>query len=1044
MGSSKGKKKVHYEAEDWCFVCKDGGTLLLCDHKGCGKAYHPNCVGKKLSVLKSDGRYICRRHKCSLCMLSTPQVYCLCCPKAVCELCVTAAEFVSVNKLEKGLCKDCLNRALRGENAKFDSKEVKLDSEDSDTEDEMFTEYLEIKMKEEGLTFDDLRRARMERENNGIGSGSDEMKGRDAVFTISDDDSHKGAAAVVDNSCEKRKKSEVYDPDFAATDNSCGKRKKSEVYNTDFAAIDNSCGKTNKSEDGEYVGWGSKALLNFLKSVGKDVSEKLQLLEVCITILEYIQEKSLFLEDQNVVASDEKLSAFFQKEVVELGEIPDLLKGHFGNTSGQSNSDENDNDKGSYSQDEVEQNRALSSDHLPVEEEVDNEVQKSSDKGSCSQNEVEQTKTTSECKMPRTLSCDNLPVEEKVDHEVRKSSDKGNCSQNEVEQSMLEHKMQRTLSRDNLPVEEKVDHEVQKNSYASVVAENIKLVYLSKSLVEELVMQPDNLENKVVGSFVRVKRKSGKFSEKPSFQLLQVTGIKKSIISREISLEVSCMPNDITIDLLGDDDISEEECEELRQRMKDGLLKKPTVGELEQKARSLHEDVTKNFDIYLDVSLESSPRRTFICVILSSYKCLDEREKLKKSSEQQRLLQMLPSVIAEETELDPTASNSSESNFLTASEKLQSLGCGKSYHPKCLRLDNSALQSKSRWICQRHNCADCGMPCPPLFYCLCCPCAVCDLCMAVSDQFLHLKSDKGLCEICLNLALTAAENAYSDSNVVSEDLEDPNKKEETMFNGYLEIQMKRECLTSNDIYSTWVNSEKHGGRSGCNKIHLSEAQHAHTLIISDSEENNRGNCSESEVEQNIINLSDLEENVDHQSDEKKSYASIIIKNINFVYLRRGLVEELLMQPGFKDKVVGSFIRVKTRYQKCYFQLLQVTGIKRIWNGHINKLFFEVSDLEFNDIPIDLLTNEDISEEECVDLRERIRDGVMRKPTVGELQEKADSLHEDITKHWIRREQNRLQKVVEYANRTLDEREKLKQPSEKQRLLRTLPRVIEEN
>ncbi|OMO98350.1 Zinc finger, PHD-type [Corchorus capsularis] len=594
MGSSKGKKKVtDYEAEDWCFVCKDGGTLLLCDHKGCGKAYHPRCVGKARSVLKSEGRYICSKHKCSQCMLSTPQVYCLCCPEAVCELCVTAAEFVSVNKLEKGLCKACLNRALRGENAKFDSKEVKLDSEDLDTEDEMFTEYLEIKMKEEGLTFDDLRRARMKRENHGIGSGSDEMKGSDAVFTISDDDSHKGAAAVVDNSCGKRKKSEVYDPYFAATDNSCGKRKKSEVYYTEFAAIDNSCGKTKKSEDGEYVGWGSKPLLNFLKSVGKDVNVngKLQLLE---------------------------------KEVMELGEIPDLLKGHFGNTSGQSNTNsnenENDNDNGSCSQNEVEESkssdqlpveekvdyevqkssdkgscsqimlerkrqRTCSSDHPPVEEMVDHEVQKSCDKGSCSQNEVEQTKTTSECKMP---------VEKKVDHEVPKSSDKGNCLQNEVEQSMLEHKMQRTLSRDNLPVEEKVDHEVQKNSYASIVAENIKLVYLSKSLVEELVMQPDNLENKVVGSFVRVKRKSGKFSEKPSFQLLQVTGIKKSIISREISLEVSCMPNDITIDMLGDDDISEEECEELRQKMKDGLLKKPKVGELEQKARSVHEDVTKN------------------------------------------------------------------------------------------------------------------------------------------------------------------------------------------------------------------------------------------------------------------------------------------------------------------------------------------------------------------------------------------------------------------------------------------------------------------
>uniref|UniRef100_A0A0A0L824 Uncharacterized protein n=1 Tax=Cucumis sativus TaxID=3659 RepID=A0A0A0L824_CUCSA len=39
-------------------------------------------------------------------------------------------------------------------------------------------------------------------------------------------------------------------------------------------------------------------------------------------------------------------------------------------------------------------------------------------------------------------------------------------------------------------------------------------------------------------------------------------------------------------------------------------------------------------------------------------------------------------------------------------------------------------------------------------------------------------------------------------------------------------------------------------------------------------------------------------------------------------------------------------------------------------------------------------------EECEDLHQRMRNGLLRKPTVVELYEKAKSLHEDITKHVV--------------------------------------------
>ncbi|XP_022718556.1 uncharacterized protein At5g08430-like isoform X2 [Durio zibethinus] len=551
MNKNEGKKKMLEEddAEDWCFVCKDGGKLLLCDYKGCGKAYHPRCVGMKNSVLKSEGRWFCWRHSCSACP-GPAQLYCLCCPIAVCRLCVRSAQFLPV-KLNKGMCETCLELALLAErNAEFNSQGDKLDFGDADTEEFMFKDYMEIIMKHEDLTFDDLHRAQLERKNDS-GLESDKIDYKDAAITFSDGDT---------------------DTDLDPIDNSFRKRKKSQVR--------------------KYVGWGSKPLIDFLKSVGIDATEKLSQCEVYIIISKYILEKNLFCEEKKkkMVLCDEKLFSLFQKKLVQKNKIYDLLEAHFADTFEQSILDENENDSGS-------------------------------------------------------------------------------CSVNKDERIMAECKRQRTLSMDKVPLDEKVDYAVQKSCYASIIAENIKLVYLRRSLVEELLMQPDNFEDKVLGSFVRVKGMSGNCSVKTSFQLLQVTGIKKTSNAsnnRGILLDVSCMSSNIPIHMLSDDDISEEECVDLQQRMKDGLLQKPTVVELEQKAKSLHEDITKNWIQRQLVSLQKKidfANEKGLRYMLDQY--LDEREKLKKSSEQQRLLQKLPTIIAEEIDLDLTARDSSRSKCST-------------------------------------------------------------------------------------------------------------------------------------------------------------------------------------------------------------------------------------------------------------------------------------------------------------------------------------------------------------------------------------------
>ncbi|KAL2461278.1 Uncharacterized protein Adt_44698 [Abeliophyllum distichum] len=261
----------------------------------------------------------------------------------------------------------------------------------------------------------------------------------------------------------------------------------------------------------QFIGWGSKRLIEFLESVGEDTGKKQSKLDLVKIITRYVKDKCLNSPEKKKkkkILCDERLHALFGKKSLSQAKIHYLLEEHLAE-----NHDKSDDEDSSEEENYEEKNASL-------------------------------------LKTGPTSKINKVP-------------------------------------------------ETPKSCFAAVIPENIKLVYLKRSLVQDLLKVPENFETKVVGSFVRLKSDRNDIFQKHRFHLEQVTGIKNVAGAADavsgVRLQVSNCLNDTPICMLSDDNFSEEECEDLRDRVKSGLLKRPTVVELELKAQLLHVDITKHW-----------------------------------------------------------------------------------------------------------------------------------------------------------------------------------------------------------------------------------------------------------------------------------------------------------------------------------------------------------------------------------------------------------------------------------------------------------------
>lgn len=268
----------------------------------------------------------------------------------------------------------------------------KIDFNNRDTYEGLFKEYWDIVKDEEGLTLDDVSNTKAKMKN---GENEDEL---------------------IRSECDLDDM-EQYRP-------LCKRR---------------------KSKAQVFMGWGSKPLIEFLQSLGQDITKQLTQFDVDRLIFEYIQENKLLdpLKKKKVLC-DERLHSLFGKKSVSKNRIYNLLDVHFAENLVQSEEDE-------------------------------------------------------------------------IEHEDKTNSRVKN------ENFMLLSKKKTILSSDK-SLSEEVERIFQQTGYASIITENIKLLYLRRSLVEVLLKDRDSFSGKIVGSLVKVKNDPMDYLQKNSHQLAQVVG----------------------------------------------------------------------------------------------------------------------------------------------------------------------------------------------------------------------------------------------------------------------------------------------------------------------------------------------------------------------------------------------------------------------------------------------------------------------------------------------------------------------------------------
>uniref|UniRef100_A0A6N2LA59 Zinc finger CCCH domain-containing protein 44 n=1 Tax=Salix viminalis TaxID=40686 RepID=A0A6N2LA59_SALVM len=568
--SSQRKKR---DEEDVCFICFDGGSLVLCDRRGCPKAYHPSCIKRDETFFRSKAKWNCGWHICSSCQKASHYM-CYTCPYSLCKGCTRDADYLCVRQ-NKGFCGTCMRTIMLIENiATWNQEKVQVDFDDTTSWEYLFKVYWVYLKAKLSLTVDELTKAK------------NPWKGDDLTKAKSP---WKGASAIAP-------KQEPSGEFFHSNDSVCGnleihaKRRKTEdqpklhIEENSLVMEKSRIDQLTQLPDGTL--WATKELLDFVSHMKNGDISVLSQFDVQSLLLEYIKRNDLRDPHQKShIFCDSRLIKLFGKERVGHFEMLKLLEYHF-----------------------------LVKEKSPVDETA------------------------------------VMGVSNAVGGQVEAA---GNSNSQLMTGSDRRRKTRKKIDERGPQIN------CNPEEYAAIDVHNISLLYLKRSLMENLMNDAGMFHEKVVGSFVRI-RISGGDQKQDMYRLVQVVGTSKVAESYKVGtkttddmLEILNLDKKelISIDGISNQEFSEGECKRLRQSIKCGLIKRLTVGEIQKRAMAIQDAKVRD-------RLDEEILRLNHLRDRASEKgqCVEKLELLKSPEERQRRLLEIPYVHA-----DPNMNPSYES-----------------------------------------------------------------------------------------------------------------------------------------------------------------------------------------------------------------------------------------------------------------------------------------------------------------------------------------------------------------------------------------------